>query len=248
MRIIPVMDLQNGVVVRGIAGRRHAYRPIISQLTGSCRPADVAQAFRDHFGVTELYLADLDAIAGGGPALGTYSILRNLGFRLHVDAGVRHAKGARPLAAAGAQGIVAGLETIVGPEVLGELCREYGSARILFSLDLKEGRPLGNPSAWGTIETWPIVEQAVEGGATRIIILDLARVGVDTGTGTEELCARLAQEFPAVETIAGGGVRDESDLERLRRCGVKAVLVASALHDGRLRREHLEKLSSPGEC
>jgi uncharacterized protein related to proFAR isomerase len=34
-------------------------------------------------------------------------------------------------------------------------------------------------------------------------------------------------------------VRDREDLQRLRRCGLAAVLVASALHDGRLRREDL---------
>jgi uncharacterized protein related to proFAR isomerase len=37
-------------------------------------------------------------------------------------------------------------------------------------------------------------------------------------------------------------VRDEHDLRRLRGCGVTAVLVASALHDGRIRREHLAEL------
>jgi phosphoribosylformimino-5-aminoimidazole carboxamide ribotide isomerase len=247
MRIIPVLDLQNGVVVRGIAGRRREYRPVASQLTSSYHPADVARAFRDDFGLTELYLADLDAIAGRRPALEIYAILRDLGFRLNVDAGVRKALDTQPLAAAGIEGIVAGLETIAGPHVLQKLCRDLGSERILFSLDLKEGRPLGNLPMWGTTETWPIIERAVESGVRRMIILDLARVGVDTGTGTEELCIRLNREFPGAEVIVGGGIRGNSDLERLKCCGVSAALVASALHDGRLRREDLEKMSLQGE-
>jgi phosphoribosylformimino-5-aminoimidazole carboxamide ribotide isomerase len=247
MRILPVLDLQTGVVVRGIAGRRHEYRPIASQLTRSCQPVDVALAFRDHFGLSELYIADLDAIAGRGPALDIYALLRKLDFRLNVDAGLHLAGDAKRLAAAGVEGIVAGLETLSGPEVLSNLCSEWGSTRILFSLDLKGSRPMGNLAAWNTADPWQIVEQAVQVGVRRIIVLDLAKVGSGRGTGTEALCARMARQFPTVEVIAGGGVRAQGDLARLHSCGVKAVLVASALHDGRLRREALEHFSNPVE-
>jgi len=242
MRILPVLDLQNGLVVRGVGGRRQEYRPVVSRLTSSSRPLDVALAFRAHFGFDELYLADLDAIAGHPPAWDTYASLREAGFRLNVDAGVRTTADAKPLAGAGVEGIVAGLETLTGPEVVRDLCRELGSKRILFSLDLKEGRPLGNLATWYTTEAWPIVERAVHLGVRRVIVLDLARVGGHGGTGTEEFCARLVGEFPGVEMLAGGGVRDEDDLVRLRQAGVKVVLVASALHDGRLRREHFTRL------
>ena len=62
MPILPVLDLKQGQVVRGIAGRREEYRPIVSKLTTSSRPLDVARAFREHFRFDELYVADLDAI------------------------------------------------------------------------------------------------------------------------------------------------------------------------------------------
>src|SRR5438128_4087097 len=101
MRVIPVLDLLGGQVVRGVAGRRHEYRPVVSRLTPSAQPLDVARAFRAAFGLTELYLADLDAIAGAAPALPTYVTLQSAGFRLLVDAGVRAAADAGPLAEAG---------------------------------------------------------------------------------------------------------------------------------------------------
>ena len=75
-----------------------------------------------------------------------------------------------------------------------------------------------------------------------MIVLDLARVGVGSGTGTEELCRQLAATYRDVEVIAGGGVRDAADLRRLKEWGVRAALVASALHDGRLSREDLAAL------
>ena len=76
-------------------------------------------------------------------------------------------------------------------------------------------------------------------GVRRMIVLDLARVGIGEGTGTEKLCARLTAAHPSLEVIAGGGVRGPEDLRRLTGCGVRTALVASALHDGRLTRRRL---------
>ncbi len=75
-----------------------------------------------------------------------------------------------------------------------------------------------------------------------MIVLDLAQVGMGNGPGTEALCRDLAITFPDVEIVAGGGVRGMEDLQSLKACGVRAVLVASALHDGRLHREQLAEL------
>lgn len=235
MRIIPVLDVMAGQVVRGVAGRRSEYRPIVSQLTSSSQPLDVAQAFRTHFGLTELYVADLDAIAGAAPAWPLYAELRAHGFRLWVDAGVRDRERSARLADHGIEGIVVGLETVSGPETLATLCQEFGGDRILFSLDLKGGQPLGAVSAWRASDAWGIAMQAVELGVRRLIVLDLERVGVGSGAGTEELCRRIAESHPHLELVAGGGVRDRHDLERLQQCGVRAVLLASALHDGRIQ-------------
>jgi phosphoribosylformimino-5-aminoimidazole carboxamide ribotide isomerase len=244
MRILPVLDVMNGVVVRGVGGRRQEYRPIISRWAPSGAPLDIAQGFRKQFELSELYLADLDAIAGARPALSLYEALRGKGFPLWVDAGVRDAAAARALADAGVERVVIGLETVRGPEELAGACRDLGE-RVVFSLDLKGGEPLGDTSAWQAREAEGIAAQAIGAGARRVLVLDLARVGEGRGTGTEALCAALAAKYPAVEVAAGGGVRDIADLRRLRACGVRTALVASALHDGALRREELDELRAP---
>jgi phosphoribosylformimino-5-aminoimidazole carboxamide ribotide isomerase len=235
MRIIPVLDLKAGQVVRARAGRRQEYLPISSRLTQSSDPVDVAQAFRVHFHLTELYLADLDAIAGAPPALAIYLALRSLGFRLWVDAGVRDVAGTERLAAAGIEQVVVGLETVAGPEALAGICRQIGPERVVFSLDLKDGQPLGNLSQWQPTDAWSIASQAIALGARRVIVLDLARVGGHAGTGTEDLCKRLAAQHPQVVIVAGGGIRGRTDLQRLAANGIRIALVASALHDGHLR-------------
>jgi phosphoribosylformimino-5-aminoimidazole carboxamide ribotide isomerase len=240
MRILPVIDLMNGLAVHAVAGRRHEYRPIVSALCEVSSPMAIARAFRRQFGLGELYVADLDAIAGSPPAIDTFTALRNDGFALWIDAGARSVCEAMVLAQA-AVGIVAGLETLEGPEALADIVARYGE-RVMFSLDLHEGRPLGRREAWRQADAIDIAAQAVALGVRRLLVLDLARVGVGMGIGTEGLCTVLASAHPHVEILAGGGVRGRADLLRLKKCGVSAVLVASALHEDRLTRADVEGL------
>jgi len=243
MRVLPVIDLKGGLVVRAVAGRRQEYRPVVSRLTPSSRPIDVAQAFREHLGLDHLYVADLDAIAGNALSLGLYADLQSLGFLLWIDAGLRDEESSRPLVEAGVHRIVAGLETLAGPAALASLCRRFGG-RVVFSLDLKDGRPLGDTAEWKDLDPQSLAEEALAQGVQSLILLDLARVGLGAGTGTEVLARRLVEKHPEVEVAIGGGVRDGQDLSRIKRLGVSSVLVASALHDGRITRNDLEALGS----
>jgi phosphoribosylformimino-5-aminoimidazole carboxamide ribotide isomerase len=238
------MDLKSRVVVRGVGGRRAEYRPIVSRLTSSCNPLDVAEAFRTRLGLDELYLANLDAISGQAPAVELFRQLCRGGFHLWVDAGIRTSEHAEPLIMAGVENVVAGLETLTGPVELERLAEQLGQ-RLIFSLDLKGGRPLATGNDWPP-EPAAIAAEAVGRGARRLLILDLAQVGEGRGTGTEELCRRLVSNFPDVAISAGGGVRGLDDLLRLRDVGVQAVLVASALHDGRIGPEEISALAQAG--
>jgi phosphoribosylformimino-5-aminoimidazole carboxamide ribotide isomerase len=242
MRIIPVLDIKNGIVVRGIGGRREEYRPIVSKLTTSCRPVDVARAFRDQLGLMEMYIADLDAIAGASPAWNTYEEIQALGCRLWVDAGVRQAADALQLNQHEIRDVVIGLETVAGPSVIEAICHQLDPNEIIFSLDLKDGRALSRTESWKTTDPFAIAAEAIGNGVRRLLILDLTRVGMGQGTGTEGICQRLADAYPDVELSAGGGIRDAGELRRLATCGVTSVLIASALHDGQLRPEHWQNI------
>jgi phosphoribosylformimino-5-aminoimidazole carboxamide ribotide isomerase len=240
LRIVPVLDVMNGVVVRGVAGRRSEYRPLVSRLADSCRPAEVAAALHARFGFTEFYVADLDAIAGAAPSF-PVAFLHERGFRVWLDAGVVDDLAAIAVAQQGVERVVVGLETVASPEEVAR-CADGLGERVVFSLDLRGGSPLGKVEKWRTADSFGVAEQAIELGVRRVLVLDLARVGVGGGTGTEELCKRLAAKFPHVEVSAGGGVRGADDLHRLRDVGVCNVLVASALHDGRLSPDDLAAL------
>jgi phosphoribosylformimino-5-aminoimidazole carboxamide ribotide isomerase len=240
MDILGVLDLQGSVVVRGVAGRRAEYRPIVSRLTASTAPREVAGALRRRYGLEDLYLADLDAIAGGDPALAVYQALRTDGFRLWVDPGIRTAPQALRLAEA-VTGVVVGLETLAGSAALAEIVAGLGQ-QVVFSLDLSDGLPRTVAPEWQGLSAAAIASQALDLGVRRLLVLDLARVGVAGGPGTETLCSRLAAANPDRQIWAGGGVRDLADLRRLAACGVQAVLLASALHDERISPDDLRAL------
>jgi phosphoribosylformimino-5-aminoimidazole carboxamide ribotide isomerase len=150
MRVIPVLDLMNGEVVRGVGGRRDEYRAIRSRLVDSARPLDVARAFRSRFALRQLYIADLDALRGGAPQVEHVAALAGDGFELLVDAGLRDMQLGHALLNAGAARVVAALETSGGPGHLRTAVQELGRERVTFSLDLKAGRLLGDATAWGT--------------------------------------------------------------------------------------------------
>src|SRR5687768_1417282 len=80
-----------GLVVRGVAGKRDAYRPVESRIAADARPASVARAFRQRLCLSDAYVADLDAIRGAPPAWDVYRELVDCGLRLWVDAGAGNA-------------------------------------------------------------------------------------------------------------------------------------------------------------
>jgi phosphoribosylformimino-5-aminoimidazole carboxamide ribotide isomerase len=258
VRIVPVLDIQRGIVVRGIAGQRDTYRPVESQLCGEATPRAIGAALVQQLGLNVAYVADLDAIALGDPNLAALEDLRQCGLYLWLDAGIRDDEQARRWAAAAPggiplEGVIAGLETLPDVETLGQLLEAATPRRTIFSLDLKQGQPLTRPGCWinpdGTRMTaWQILTSALKVGVRRVLLLDLARVGLGQGVGTESLCRRLHAHDPTVEIITGGGVRSVSDLQAMADAGSSAVLVASALHDGRITSKEIRDVQrdSPG--
>jgi phosphoribosylformimino-5-aminoimidazole carboxamide ribotide isomerase len=226
-------------VVRAVGGRREDYQPVESHLTGCVDPITVAASLLHAAGATELYVADLDAIAGKAPVSSAVGQLIDVCRRpIWVDVGLGPFKRPSVLPVDEHVRPVVGSETCLSPDTLRQALAETGERQLAFSIDLKHGRLLGN---WrdrdleGDGDVLTLTRQVVELGVRTLIVLDLARVGTGTGSGTEPLLRAIRAEFPGVELIAGGGVKTWADVERLGEAGADAVLVASALHDGTLK-------------
>ena len=68
----------------------------------------------------------------------------------------------------------------------------------------------------------------------RLIVMTLARVGSGAGPDIDRLSA-IRDAASGRNIYAAGGVRDGVDLAILKRAGIAGALVATSLHDGRLR-------------
>ncbi len=232
-RIIPVLDVCRGQVVHAVAGRRDEYRPIVSRLVASTEPLTVADAMRQCVGTTEIYLADLDAIAGGSRQLVLIGRLAERGYRVWVDAGLHWADEAKALFDVGADVVIAGLETLEVIEEIGLMEVDF-HGRVAVSFDMRDGQPVVRDKRFRRRTADQLACELVgQMGVQRLILLDLARVGTSKGPGMTGLCRRLRAVSPTLQLVIGGGVRGPEDLPPLADCGADAVLVATALHQGR---------------
>jgi phosphoribosylformimino-5-aminoimidazole carboxamide ribotide isomerase len=246
MRVIPVIDLMGGQVVRGIAGRRDEYRPVVSQIAADARPATVARALVERFGFDTVYVADLDAIVQGRPDVRAWSEIAGAGLRLWLDAGIGNASYAwrivdQIVLAEIEVRLVVGLESLESEKDFFSIGEMHGFVPPIFSLDLHGGQPLVRNPAWKELTPLEIAMAAKSMEARDLIVLDLADVGVGGGTRTLNLCRQIAAVSRTQTLIAGGGVRGVGDLQALAEAGCKGALVASALHDRRLSRDDIDR-------
>ena len=241
MKIIPVIDILNGVAVHAVRGRRKEYKPLKSILCDSAHPVAVASEFKKR-GFEELYVADLDAIMGKGE---NFSVLDGIAeetcLRIMVDAGVSDLNQVRQLFQRKVSKVIIGTETLPNLGFVKEAIDCFGSDKVVVSLDLKTGKVLSKSEALQKMSALELARALQGVGVDELIVLDLARVGsgegVDLALIKEILCSLK------IRVLAGGGVRDVADLVKLKELGVHGVLVATALHSGKITVAELRKIA-----
>ncbi len=240
MRVIPVIDLKGGVAVHAVRGERERYRPLRSGIAEGSDPLDLMRAVRDQFGLDELYVADLDAIAGG-PGSPDVVVALARATRVLVVAGIAAAPAVARLLDLGVARVVIGTESLPGAEAFRRLRAELPDAPLVLSLDLRGGRLVSPDPALSGLTAIEALAPFADPGAREAIVLDLARVGSGDGPDVT-LLGELHARFPDVELLAGGGVRDAADLRALAAAGASGALVATALHGGAISAGELRAL------
>ncbi|MCW4046725.1 MAG: HisA/HisF-related TIM barrel protein [Candidatus Bathyarchaeota archaeon] len=239
MKVIPVMDVLNGVAVHAVRGRRKEYQPLKSLLCSSADPVDVAKAIAA-LGFSEMYVADLDAIMGGRT---NFSLFRQIadetGLELMVDAGVANIERARKMVKNHVAKIVVGTETLQNVDFIEETIEAFGKDRVVVSLDMVDGKVLSKLNDAMCVQPLVLLRTFQEMGVNQVILLDLARVGSGEGVNLPVLKQALA--CLSIKVFVGGGVRDIKDLVTLKNLGVSGVLLATALHSGRILPEALKR-------
>ena len=238
MKVIPVIDILNGIVVHAVRGKRREYQPLQSSLCNSVQPLEVSKAFKA-LGFSDLYIADLDAIAGSSVNFQVFMrIAKETGHKLIVDAGVSDLETIGKLLDCGISKVIIGTETLQSKSFVDEAVRLFGSERVIISLDLMGEKVLVRPGFDGSKNPMRLLREFKEMGVSRVIVLDLARVGSDEGVNNDFL--KKVLKASAMDVCVGGGVRDLEDLVKLKDLGVSGVLVATALHSGKISIEELK--------
>ncbi len=238
MKVIPVIDVLNGVAVHGIRGERERYQPLKSTLCRSADPLDIALTF-ESLGFSSLYLADLDAILGKSANFNIYrQIMTQTRLDLMVDAGIADITKAKKVLATEVSKIVIGSETLNSLDFLGQAVKAFGEDKVVVSIDLKKGKVLSVSEAIASMDAVSFAQKLRKIGVNQIIFLDLDRVGTEHGINLALL--RSVLEKTGVEVLVGGGIRSLQELEELRKLGVSGALVATILHNGKLEVDELK--------
>ncbi|MGA8010787.1 MAG: HisA/HisF-related TIM barrel protein [Thiomonas sp.] len=232
LELIPVIDLMQGHVVHARLGQRTQYRPLQSPLAGGSSEAlRVVDGLLALHPFNRLYIADLDAITGHGDHAATIAAIA----QAHPDVELWLDGGLDALPAADATSTI----TVLGSESLRTLPYTKADAdaqtdvsprRWVLSLDFRGDQLLGPPGLLQHTTSWP----------RDIIAMTLDRVGSAQGPDLQRLSA-LKARAPTRRIYAAGGVRDARDLIALAQSGAHGVLLASALHDGRLSADDLRR-------
>jgi phosphoribosylformimino-5-aminoimidazole carboxamide ribotide isomerase len=157
-----------------------------------------------------------------------------------VDAGIADIKRAEEVLRSRASKVIIGTETLPSIGFVGMAVKFLGKARVVVSLDLKGEEVISGAELGKLSDPLSLLQEFTRMGVNQIIVLDLARVGSGEGVNTpflEEVLSKFRGKL-----FVGGGVRDIKDLLEIKRMDVFGVLVATALHSGKISVEELKRV------
>ncbi len=218
MQIIPVVDLKDGHVVRAIKGNRSKYQPIQSPLSSSSEPEEIISGLLKLTNSNIIYIADLNAIEGSGNHFETLLSISTKFSHINfwVDAGFKSIDQINLWKKIDHFKPVIGTESHTETKTLLPLL----SKNSILSLDFKNDLLIGPTEILNTPDIWPDV----------VIIMALDRISSHFGPNIN-LLNRIKELSSSKNYFVAGGVRDQSDLDVLKKAQPAGVLLSTALHN-----------------
>jgi cyclase len=229
-RIIPCLDVKDGVVVKGVRFRGHEVLGGILEL---------ARSYREQ-GADELVFYDITASSEGRVVAVRWveEIARFLDIPFCVAGGIRSREDARRLLNAGADKISVNSPALENPALITELAGEFGSQCVVVGIDSRReadgfavycytGSVAATRAARRSTLDWAV--EAQERGAGEIVLNCMDSDGVGGGYDIEQLQQLRARL--QVPLVASGGARTASHfVAAFRDADVDAGLAAGAFH------------------
>ena len=134
MLIMPAVDIKNGKCVQLVQGQPG------SEMIAIENPENVAKHWED-LGAENLHIIDLDGTIDGKTSLDVIKkILKEVSVPIQLGGGIRSIDYAKRLLDLDIERLIIGTMGIEHPETITQLSDEYGSERIMISLDSKDNR------------------------------------------------------------------------------------------------------------
>ena len=226
MEIIPAIDLRGGNCVRLYQGD-YAQETVFSD-----DPLAVALRWQSEGG-QRLHIVDLDGAHSGNPAnlAAITAITRALTIPVQVGGGIRSVDTAAALFDAGAARVVVGTAAVSDPELVAELCRRFGSDKVVVALDARDGMvAIRGWTETAAITATELAGRMAELGVVRLLYTDISRDGT-LEEPNYAATAALVQDS-GLKVLSAGGVGAAAHIARLRPTGAEAAIIGRALYTG----------------
>lgn len=233
-RIIPCLDVRDGIVVKGIKFREHRVVGGIEEL---------AQRYRDA-GADELVFYDISASPAGRrvDAGWVAKVGAILDIPFCVAGGIRSVADAEEILHAGADKISINSPALKRPALIDELARRFGSQCVVVGVDsfsAQDGyqvyQDTGDPERTRAAghDTLEWIRETQDRGAGEIVLNCMNQDGVRKGYDHEQL--RAVRDVCDVPLIASGGAGNRDHFAAVfARANVDGALAASVFHSGEL--------------
>lgn len=232
MKIIPAIDLKDGLCVRLFQG------DFDKATVYSANPSDVALRFSS-LAVDDLHIVDLDAAKSGRPVNheAVSAIAKQTGLAVQLGGGIRTRTDVEQWLRAGVARCVVGSTAIKRPDIVNSWIDEFGVDAIVLALDVRlddRGDPMLTTDGWtedSMRSLWQCLDDYQQHDNYHVLCTDVGRDGAMTGPNFN-LYIEILRRFPNVRLQASGGVRNIEDLNDLQTLGVPAAISGRALLDG----------------
>ncbi len=231
MYIIPAVDIKNGKCVQLVQGKPGTEQVIIEN------PDIVAKEWEDK-GAEILHVINLDGAFGNTSKNldVVQKILKTVSIPVQLGGGIRTIEDASKLLDTGVEKVILGTMAVENPKNIEELANEYGSNRIIVSLDSKEGKVVVKGWTLKTEKSAPELGISLQKmGAGSILFTNVDVEGMMNGFNMEPLLDLLkAVDIPV---IYSGGVTSIQDVKELSKTDTYGVVIGSALYKGKIKFE-----------
>ncbi len=227
--VVPAVDMQDGQVVQLVGGERGTEKAY-------GEPTEAAKRWVGA-GAETIHLVDLDGAFEGerANADAVEAIVEAVDIDVQLGGGIRTAEDAIGLLDSGVDRVILGTAAVETPEIVGEISEEYPES-VMVSLDAKGGEVVVSGWTEGTgLDPAEAATRYEAEGAGAILFTDVDVEGQLEGIRRDPV-ERIVEAVD-IPVVASGGVSTLSDVRTLREVGASAVVVGTALYEGRFTLE-----------